>query len=470
MLPLRRLGPPAALLGALLALAGCGGGTTQAGSGASVVPASAAVYASIATDEGSGQWRQAGELIDRLPGGDNLRREFLEGIEQDADWKTEIAPALGPELVVVALGASNDANEVALTEPDDVEAFDALAAGEGQVTREIDGWRAVADDEATLDRFEDALEDGALADDEGFQQATSGLPENRLVTVYANPEAGLGSAPGPLDERTIRCVTGGEEQQPIAFAISATDGGFRLDAGETRTAFDVASGASDLDDKVPAGALAFASGHDGAAVLRQILDCAGDSLGLQLGQLQAFTGISVEDDLLPLFEGETALVLLHTGTDDYFDPAVTVLTQVKDGAAVVDQFDRHLKQLEPLFGGRTVRRTIDGLDVRTVWTGDPAFSYAAVDGLFAISNSATGLLRVLRHSGPSLADEPKYLDARAAAGVPDETAGFAYVDVAGLGTWAETSKGATVKGLGGLVVWGERDGDSLTTQGFLAID
>ncbi len=55
--------------------------------------------------------------------------------------------------------------------------------------------------------------------------------------------------------------------------------------------------------------MAFASVHNGATILRHFLDCATDSLGMQLGQLEAFTGISPEKDLLPLFEGETALAV-----------------------------------------------------------------------------------------------------------------------------------------------------------------
>jgi Protein of unknown function (DUF3352) len=464
---LHRLAPLALLVLALTLAAGCGGGsTTEAGSGAAVVPASAPFYASLSTDPEGGQWKQASALLKQVSGGDEMLRSMF---EEEGGWEA-IEPALGPELVMVVLDASSDSSEIALTQPDDVEAFKKLSAEDDSVTREIDGWWAVADSEALLDRFEQAKEDGTLADSEAFQQATSELPDDPLATLYVSPASEIGSLPGMLDEGTLRCFAGGDEQQASAFAISAVEGGFRLDSSETTAPFPLETGASDLDDKLPAGAMAFASVHKVSAVLSHFLDCAGDSLGMQLGQLEAFTGISPEKDLLPLFQGETALAV-YPPTGNGTDPGIAAVTQVDDTADVLASFDRHLQALGPLIGELTVReQTLEGLDVHVVISdGRPVFAYAARDGLFAVSNTPAGTL-VLQGGGKTLAQDEHYLAARDAAGAPDETAGFLYVDAAALGSLFTGTGMNGAQGLGGLVVWGESDGDALSTQGFLAID
>jgi hypothetical protein len=464
----RRVAPLAALPALALTLAvGCGGGsTTEAGSGAAVAPASAPFYASIATDPESDQWKQAGALLRQVSGGDELLQSLF---EEEGGWEA-IEPALGPEVVMVVLDASSESSEIALTQPDDVEAFKKLSADDDGATREIDGWWAVAATEELLDRFEQAKDDGTLADSEAFQAATSELPDDALATLYVSPASEIGSLPGMLDEGTLRCFTGGEEQQASAYAISAVDGGFQLDSSETALPFPLEAGASDLDDKLPAGALAFASVHNASAILRHFLDCAGESLGMQLGQLEAFTGIEPEKDLFPLLEGETALAV-YPPTADGTDPAIAAVTQVADTADVLASFDRHLQALGPLVGELTVReQPLEGLAVHVVSReGQPIFAYAARDGLFAVSNTPAGTL-VLQGGGQTLAQDEHYLAARDAAGAPDETAGFLYVDAAALGSLFTGTGMNGTQGLGGLVVWGETDGDALSTQGFLAID
>ena len=467
---IRRLAPLVALsIVALTVAAACGGGSaTQAGTGAAVVPASAPFYASIATDPESDQWKQAGALLRQASGGDELLQSLFDDLGAKGGWQ-DVDPALGPEVVAVVLDATSESSEIALTQPDDVDALKALAAEDDKVTREIDGWWAVADSEALLDRFEQAKEDGTLADSEAFQQATSELPDDALATLYVTPASEVSAIPGFLDENTIRCFAGGEDQQSAAFAISAVDGGFRLDSSETKLPFPLEAGASDLDDKLPAGALAFASVHNGAAVLTHFLDCATDSLGMQLAQLEAFTGIEPEKDLLPLFEGETALAV-YPPTGDSTDPSIAAVTQVADTADVLASFDRHLQALGPLFGELTVReQTLEGLDVHVVTReGQPIFAYAARDGLFAVSNTPAGTL-VLQGGGKTLAQDERYLAARDTAGAPDETTGFLYVDAAAAGSLSGAGMN-DAQGFGGLVVWGETDGDALSTQGFLDID
>jgi hypothetical protein len=473
-MPRRRLASlvPAAL--AVFALVSCGGGTSAAGSGAAVVPASAAVYVSVATDEESEQWQRAGELVRKLPGGDDLVTGFLGELEDDADWETEVQPALGPETVFVSLSATAANDEmVVLTQPDDVDAFRRLAekGDEPGVTREIRGWWAAAETAGLLERYERALDDGALADSDRFRDATGGLPEEPLLTLYAAPQAATPAGlPGMFDDRTLRCLSGGDEQEPTALAVSAEEGGFRIESHATKAPFPIEAGTAGLAERLPAEALAFLDGRNGAAVLRSVVDCLGGSAGLPLEQFETFTGISLEQDVLPLFEGESALAVYATPSGD---PSVTLLTEVDDTADVLQRLDRHIRALGPLVGGAvTVTTEIeDGFPVRTVrMNGERSFAYAAADGLLAISNVTSGVT-LLRRIGPSLAGDPTYAAARAAAGAPDETSGLLYVDVARIARLEQASStAANTARLGALVLWGEADGDRISAQGFLAID
>ncbi len=482
------LHPRRAALAALAGLAlvtiaaACGGGSSSAGSGASVVPGGAVLYGSALTDEQSGQWRQAAGLIRRLPGGDDLIRGFLRELEAQGDWETEVAPALGPELVFVLLSASDQDELVSLTQPDDEDAFKALVekSDDSPVAREIEGWWAVAESEALLDRYEEALDEGSLEDSAAFRDAIGDLPAARLLTLYVGANAAEGQAPGMLNDEALDCLTG-EASGGSALAIGTNEDGFRLSSTSAEIPFDVGTGASDLDDKLPGGALAFASGHDGASLLRRALDCFSSGMGVQLDQLETFTGISVERDVLPLFEGETAIAVyppgaLQRGGKDPIDatPTVALVTQVEDTEDVLASLDRHIRTLGPLGGNLTLReQTVGGLPTRTVSRdGSPVFSYAAADGFLVLSNMESGAL-VLSGGGPVLARDEAYVAAREAASVPDETAGFLYVDVASIWQLSQTLKGSAPPESdvpGGLVLWGERDGDSLTTQGFLAIE
>ena len=101
-------------------------------------------------------------------------------------------PALGPELDVAVVSAGNESSTkaVALTKPDDPAKFKALVAklnakdssGDRAVYREVDGWYALSDSQASISR---ALEGNApLADDADFKEAMGKLPGDALAKVY----------------------------------------------------------------------------------------------------------------------------------------------------------------------------------------------------------------------------------------------------------------------------------------------
>ena len=108
MMRRRAISALALLLAAFgLAVAGCGGAAEPTGGGvpasASLAPADALAYATVTSDESSGQWSQAADLLDRFPGAnEDLQKQIATALEAEGvTWKDDVAPALGPEVVLV---------------------------------------------------------------------------------------------------------------------------------------------------------------------------------------------------------------------------------------------------------------------------------------------------------------------------------------------------------------------------------
>ena len=119
----------ATAVGFAVLAAGCSGSEPAAtADSARLAPADAGVYASIDSDRDSSQWQQLEALLARIPGGDKAVEELLSDAlgEAGLNWDEDVAPALGPELVVVLPGGS--AQPVGLTQPDDEAKLQALLA------------------------------------------------------------------------------------------------------------------------------------------------------------------------------------------------------------------------------------------------------------------------------------------------------------------------------------------------------
>ena len=417
---------------------------------------------------------EAAELIRRLPDGDAFIRDFLDGRRARTPTGRRTSARARARGRPRRCSTRPTTTRSRSRSRDDEEAFRRLAeaSDEPAVTREIDGWWAVGASEAALDRYEAALDDGSLEDSDAFRDATAELPDDRLVTVYARPTSGAsaGPIPGMLDEQALECLSGGDPNRPTAFAVTVADGGFRLDASATPTAVRRRVGRvgsrRQASCRRPRATRAAGTGRPSSG---RCSTAPGSRSGAQLGQLELFTGISVEDDLLaalPRRDGVRALPLRHRrllrpdrdrrhrGRGRGGDPraarpahrgAGAVLREPPHRACSASADSRSERSGRAIPSSPTPRRTACSL----------------------VSNKPEGV-RLLARSGPKLAADPRYLDAREAAGIPDETAGFLYVDVAGITSWTRTQ--AEPRALGGLLVWGEQDGDEISTQGFLAID
>ena len=120
-------------------------------------------FVSIDSDTSSSQWKQLDELAQKFPDRDELLAQLKQQLSaQGVDYDTDVKPALGPELdvAVVSAGDESSAKPVALTKPDDPAKFKALVAklnakdssGERAVYREVDGWYALSDSQASISR------------------------------------------------------------------------------------------------------------------------------------------------------------------------------------------------------------------------------------------------------------------------------------------------------------------------------
>jgi hypothetical protein len=423
------------LVAALVAVAAGCGGSAGAGGAADVVPADVAVVVSVDTNLDGAQWQTVEDLAARFPGGEGAVEKLFSSIGADdqLDLERDVKPALGPELVLVVpkLSTSGEQSVVALTQPADPAAFERLVAksDEPVATAEVDGWQAVASDQATLDAFLDARDGPRLADSDAYAKATSGLETGALVHLYVNGEAlaaAEGAAPGPFG-----ALLPGGQAPAIGATLRAEDDGARVEGRIVSADGSAGALASEpyeatLPGRVPADVLAFVSFHDLASALSRYADAASQAQPGAAGGMQGLLGGVLLDELGPLFSGESA-VYVQTGKEM---PQATLATEVDDEGQAVDTVDGLVEGLGGLMGlGQPRRHEVAGVEARTVRVSpDLSLTYAAFDGLLVVSTSPQGI-ETLRGDHESLADSGRFQQALAEAGVPDATTGFGYVDL-----------------------------------------
>ena len=484
----------AALIAALaLALvAGCGG-EDGAGSAAELVPANLALYAVVDTDFDGGQWSDVDELAARFPGGENFRQRVLEELEAgDVDFEEDVDPALGPEVVFVVLEFAADSDEepplVVLTQPDDQAALERLLeeGDEPAVNREVDGWQVVAEDDATIDRFLSAREGSRLADSEQFQDAMDGLEEDALVRLFVDGETIQGASADADAAQALDAFAPGGEAPSLGAVVQAEEDGARVE-GQLVYAEDLEGGPlsvepyeAELPGEVPGDVLAYVSFNDLEQAISAYRDALSESdpeLESQLGMAEGFLGVSLEEDIAPLFAEEGA-VYVRRGA---LIPEVTLVTQVEDeeqALATLDDLTGRIGNFLPF--GQPERNDVDGVEVRRVpLSGPVSLGYAAFDGLLVVTTDTEGIAD-LRADEDRLADADAFEEALDRAGMPGETSGFAYVDLEEtlplLFGFAEVGLGGTSEArrytepLQSVVVWGEQEGSTQSFSLFVGVE
>jgi Protein of unknown function (DUF3352) len=482
------------LLGVLCVLpaaAACGGGSPAAGGAAGVIPAGVPVYVSIDTDFEGDQIEQARELLARFPGSSGLlgmlEAELSEGA--GVDFEQDVRPALGDRLDIAVLELPSDDSAtpvVALLEPDDQDAFDALlekaSAEDRPVVAEIDGWTALAEDQATLDRFEQDREAGSLEESDEFKDAMDGLAEEALVRLYVGPSAfreALAEAQPSLTQLQQLFPVNG-----LGVALPVEDRGIRLEAA-ARTEFSSENFEPELPSAIPGGAIAYIGFGNVAEPIRDALDRAGEEnpeVDQQIAQLELALGLSLQDDVLPLLERETAIAI-YPGEAGAELPAFLVAMRVEDEAQAVATVDQILERAGQFFSEvpAPTRLEVEGVELRQVALSDgTTILYGGVDGtLFATTDSA--LAAELIGDGSRLADDEGFVDAGEQAELPDEIESLVYVNLNEGATYvfdlAEQAGESippqvaeNVEPLAWLLFYSTREDDRSVASGFLALD
>lgn len=437
---------------------GGGGGEGAAAAveiaGAKLVPASTAVFISVDTDFESDQWQAAEALINRFPGGaDAFQSLFKAAGREGLDLETDIKPAFGPETDVAILDLSGDLQStgnaplVLLTQPKDAAKFEALLArGEDQAVFEVaeDGWYLVADNQAIIDQFRADAGTAPLADDAAYKAATESLSGDSFATLYVNgasvtkafsEQLGAQLGDNPL-LGSLNPAAGSAKLISAAVSLSATDQGVKVEGKvKTEGAPAVQNYTAELPALAPSGAIVFASFSNLRSGLEQFLDLVSKQepdFAQQLGQLELALGLSVQNDVLPLFEGEEAFSV-RAGAPI---PEITLLLSPADpqkGLATLDQ----LASLGALAGagsggGPSFSATsvdIGGIPAKKLDLGESFSLYYAVVGKNLVLTTAESGIAGLAGDASHLVDDPLFQEAKQAAGLPDESLGFVYVNV-----------------------------------------
>ena len=473
--------PIAALL-AVLVVAGCGGDGGGAGGAADVVPADALVYVSLDTDFESDQWQQAERLAGRFPDAiDDLMNELA---EEDVDLERDVKPAVGPEVGIVVLApaaAGTEPQAAFLTQPDDPAKLDELLekSDEEYAKADVDGWTVVAENEAAIDAIRDG--EGSLSEEDEFEEAMGELPEDALARVFVDGEAAarLAQSEGetsPEERAALDCFAG-DGAGTGAFALSAEDAGIRVvghvEAGEVDAPDDAESR---LAAELPDGALAFVSIQGLGEQARRILRCISDSneeAARQIAAAELGLGLSIEEDILPLFAGETAVAVYGAGAE----PSIVVATEVEDEAAARRTLDRIAERASAFLGGFPVDEIeIAGADARRVRLGDGTeIFWTVADGTLLAASTEEGIEDAVTGDG-SLAVDGDYAAAREAAGAAEEANALVYanlealVTLAGMADDSESDELAKLEPLRSFFLWSETDGDAFSFEGLLQID
>src|SRR5215210_4673210 len=461
--------------GPVLAVAGCGGGDSGATGGAgaaSIAPKSAVLYATINTDLDSEQVNQLEELLAKFPDREKLLAEIQKSLaEDDLSWETDVKPALGETFDVVLLDFDNPDDFVGIVKPADEAKLKALLA-EGDdptVSRKIDGWTVVADDEATIDRFETARSSGKLEDADEFNDAMDGLPEEALAKFYVNG----GAATDALNEASGGSA-GKNRLKAIALALGAQSNGLKLDGAVTSQLDDDFASSEPYEakllDAAPDDAFAFISGNGYGQVEKSLQESPGT-----FDQFREMLGIDLEG-VFNLLDGEFAFWVGRGAPI----PEITFLAEANDEAAATAALDKLAGLIPPEAGAQRRSTEVDGVQAKQVVVQGFPITYAVFDGR-AIVTTRPGAISDVRDGGDSLADDADFKQSKDDAGMGDETFGFVYLNVEELAALVQGFAGAAgeeippevernLEPLGSFLLHTGGDPEDLKLSAFLSIE
>ena len=437
---------------ALLVRALGGGDEAPPQRAASLFPETTLVAATVATDGDRDATKRAAGLAERFGSYDRQRDALLRrlsGGEDDVDVDKDVKPWLGDEaaIALVDTGEGTAGSIVAIAVTDEDKAREFLdrnpRAGErrpykgvetrryGSVTTAfVDGFMVIGQDatvQMAIDRAKDPGGTRSLEEEQLFEQAMDGLPENRAASAYLTaaglrrllaPQGGVvGGLSVLLDQPAL---------ESVGVALEARDDQARLVAHsildpaiQKRRPSPFKRFEPELLDAVPSDALAYlgASGISGA-LERIVATAAGGGAAGGVGpildrlrrELERRTGGRLERDLLRLFDGEVALVILRetpapvfaliTATDDE-DATKATLARLRDPLAAL---------LRPK-GEQALewkREVVAGKEAYTLRVPSGAgVTYSVFDGRLVLATAPEGIRRIAE-SDRSLAEDDDF--------------------------------------------------------------
>ena len=486
---MRRLLP---LIALAALLAGCGsvskntsssGGSVPAGAG--VVRASVLAFVSADSDLGSNQWQQLDKLAQKFPGRDQAVSKLNQQLSQHGvDYGQDVKPALGPELDVAVVGgvAGASPKAVALTKPDDAAKFKALVAklnakdssGSRAVYREVDGWYALSDSQASITQALGG--DSSLADDPAFEEAMAKLPGDALVKAYVDGprlNALVSQAASQGSSGFDASSLGLGSLKYVAASASAEDNGVRVRGASSGGPAGAGDFASELIGGVPGDAFAFLD-FNGKGTTDQLDQLKSNpQAAAAIAQVQKKLGVSFEQ-LVSLFGGEVAFY----ARQGVGIPELTLALAPQDTSAALATLDQLAAHLAAMSGGKVVPGTQAGHPVKTIDLGQFQIHYGSADGKVLITSGVSGIADY--GSGGHLADSADFKEAKDAAGMPDSTGGVIYLDlkdalplIEGLaslsGKSLPSSTTDNLRPLRSFLAWASTSGDTRTYDAFLEI-
>ena len=463
------------LMVAVIVAAGCAGADKTSSTvpdSASLAPADAIVYATLTTDDGSSQWEKAEKVLERIPGARDGLAGVIEGslAEEGLTWERDIAPALGPELVIVATA---DLKPVVLVQPEDDEKLTALLEkGDEEFVRgKADDWVALAQTEADLRAYETARGRGTLADNQALRAGLEALPEESLGKVWIDFEAITGRL-GELQESLPQDFDLGVEW--MSMALAAEDTGMLFAMGLRMPGGGDSRYEPELFAEVPEDAVAAISFGGTQGTLDRLRG--GASLDDISREVEQATGVSL-DRLVDALSGE-GVVYVRNGNGRV--PDVTIALRPPDADETFATLDRVARKVAEQLETQVTTATEFGAEVSSLEIEDVVVKYGRADASTIVVTTGNSAFASLTGDGPKLVDSDGYQRASEdVGGLEGPTKGFVYVDVDGLLPLVESIAGGEavppdvregVEAFDSFILEASGEGDTTTVRGFLRVN
>jgi hypothetical protein len=454
--------------------AGCGGaGASNSSSsstgGAALVPAGALAYASFDTDLGSDQLKSAQSILDKFPFKPKLLKSIRSSIAKDGVELEALRSSIGSEVDVAAVQANGATGAVGLTQPKDEQAFDAqLDKNSPPVLHtKIGDWTVFSNKQAFLDAVKNRT--GNLSDDASFQAAMQTLPGagDAIARAYVAPGAlqtALKSATTNSLPSTAGSAIGFDKAKWSAGAVTSADGAFKLEV-HTKTTTTTAEKTSPLAAQIPSGSIVALSFVGGKASIPARLQ-------QQLGALSTQLGFDAAG-LVGALNGP----VIAFARPGFPIPEVTIVARPSDPANAATAVGGLIAKLTGK-QFKAVPTQVDGGTLKKVDLGPLAIYYGqAANGDVVVTDSVNALAE-LKGSAGQLSGDTLFKEAKDAAGMPDGTSSFLYVDlkdlvpaISGLAQLSNQklppSVEANLKPLRTLLVFNSHDGDVQNVVGYL---